>query len=98
MLAFHFVLNVFALRVQQLSLRYNGITDAGAETIGAALSTIARQNLKLVSLNLAGNKITDKGASHLAKVTSVVIWKSINAVSFDLMSHLSRSCTDCCIS
>jgi len=55
-------------RVQHLSLRYNGITDVGAEHIGSALGTAVRQNQKLSSLNLAGNKIGDVGATHIACV------------------------------
>jgi len=54
--------------VQQLSLRYSGITDVGAERIGSALGNVTRQNQKLLSLNLAGNKIGDAGARHLADV------------------------------
>ena len=58
-------------RIQHLSLRYNGITDVGAERIGSALGSLAQQNQKLLSLNLAGNKIGDVGASHIANVRSV---------------------------
>jgi hypothetical protein len=52
--------------IQHLSLRYNCITDVGAEMIGLALGTITRQNQKLLSLNLTGNKIADKGAHCIA--------------------------------
>jgi len=55
-------------RVQHLSLRYNGITDVGAEHIGSALGNVTQQNQKLLSLNLTGNKIGDAGARHLADV------------------------------
>jgi len=56
-------------RVQQLSLRYNGITDIGAKQIGLSLGNFTRQNQKLVSLNLTGNKIGDMGVCHIAEVT-----------------------------
>jgi len=55
-------------RVQQLSLRYNGITDIGAVGIGLALGNVMRQNQKLLFLNLTGNKIGDVGAHHIADV------------------------------
>ncbi|KAK2186113.1 hypothetical protein NP493_214g00022 [Ridgeia piscesae] len=52
--------------VQHLSLRYNGITDIGAEHLGKALGTVQFQNMKLLTLNLNGNKITDKGVQFFA--------------------------------
>lgn len=52
--------------VQNMSLRYCGITDVGAESLGKTLGTTEKQNQKLLSLNLAGNKITDRGAEHIA--------------------------------
>ena len=55
-------------RVQQLSLRHNGITDIGAKQIGLSLGNFTRQNQKLVSLNLTGNKIGDMGVCHIAEV------------------------------
>lgn len=59
---------VCVCRVQNLSLRYNNVTDKGAELLGQVLGTTTQQNQKLVSLNLTGNKLTDVGAEHLAKV------------------------------
>ncbi len=55
-------------RVQHLSLRYNGITDVGAERLGQALGTTNKQNSRLLSLNLTGNRLTDAGAGHIAQV------------------------------
>ncbi|KAJ8311435.1 hypothetical protein KUTeg_010790 [Tegillarca granosa] len=52
--------------VQNLSLRYCGITDKGAEHLGSALGQIKKSNTKLVSLNLAGNHISDSGMEHIA--------------------------------
>jgi len=65
-------------RVQHLSLRYNGITDVGAERIGSALGTFTRQNQNLMSVNLAGNKIGDVGVCHIAKVCAAVKHLSLN--------------------
>jgi len=62
-------LQLFAYRVQHLSLRYNGITDIGAEHLGKALGTVQFQNMKLLTLNLNGNKITDKGVQFFATVS-----------------------------
>lgn len=59
----------FVNRVQHLSLRYNGITDVGAEQLAKALGTAQMQNMKLLSLNLNGNKITDKGVQFFATVS-----------------------------
>ena len=56
--------------MQHLSLRYNKITDTGAELLGKALGTPQKQNMRLLSLNLNGNQITDTGATHLADVSS----------------------------
>merc|ERR1712179_546145 len=47
--------------VQNLSMRYCGITDKGAEQLGSALGQIKKSNTKLISLNLAGNHISDTG-------------------------------------
>ncbi|XP_033726275.1 leucine-rich repeat-containing protein 71-like isoform X3 [Pecten maximus] len=52
--------------LQNLSLRHCGITDKGAQSLGAALGTIKKANMKLISLNLAGNMIRDTGAEHIA--------------------------------
>ncbi|XP_069102762.1 leucine-rich repeat-containing protein 71-like isoform X8 [Argopecten irradians] len=52
--------------LQNLSLRHCGITDKGAQLLGAALGTIKKANMKLISLNLAGNMIGDTGAEHIA--------------------------------
>ena len=59
-------------RVQYLSLRYNNITDKGAELLGVALGTPQLQNTKLLNLNLNGNTITDAGVAHLAKVCMMI--------------------------
>ena len=56
--------------VQNLSLRYNCITDKGAQLLGQALGTATHSNQKLVSLNLNGNRISDVGAEHLARVST----------------------------
>ena len=69
---------MFACRVQHLSLRYNGITDVGADLLGKALGTVQTQNMKLLSLNLNGNKITDKGAQSFATVSCKLYLKVIN--------------------
>ncbi|KAK2148011.1 hypothetical protein LSH36_521g01075 [Paralvinella palmiformis] len=52
--------------VQNLSLRYNNISDLGAANLGKALGTVAQQNQKLISLNLNGNHIGNDGAEALA--------------------------------
>ena len=57
-------------RVQHLSLRYNRISDVGAESLGKTLGSAQKQNTRLISLNLNGNRITDTGAGHLAQVTN----------------------------
>lgn len=53
--------------VQHLSLRYNCITDKGAQLLGDAIGTLVQQNQKLLTLNLTGNRITDEGVKSLAK-------------------------------
>lgn len=60
-------------RLQNLSLRHCGVTDAGAEKLGKSLGNPQKYNLKLLSLNLTGNRITDVGAEHLAKVSVFVV-------------------------
>ncbi|XP_076439200.1 leucine-rich repeat-containing protein 71-like isoform X2 [Babylonia areolata] len=52
--------------LQNLSLRYCGITSKGAHGIGMALGTAKTANTKLMSLNLSGNAIDDLGAEYLA--------------------------------
>ena len=61
---------VLFCRVQHLSLRYNRISDVGAESLGKTLGSAQKQNTRLISLNLNGNQITDTGAGHLAQVTN----------------------------
>ena len=90
-------------RVQQLSLRYNGITDVGAQRIGSALGDVTQQNQKLLSLNLAGNKIADVGAHHLAEVRSAlhrvfidigVDGKSVSKIIIIIIIMPTYDCTD----
>ena len=57
-------------------MRYNQITDKGAELIGVELGTPQQANLKLLSLNLNGNSITDVGVAHLAKVNIYLLSKN----------------------
>ena len=58
--------------LHHLSLRYNGITDRGAEELGRLLGSPTRSNQKLLSLNLNGNRITDKGLAFIAEVPIAV--------------------------
>ncbi|KAL8568352.1 hypothetical protein ACOMHN_040925 [Nucella lapillus] len=52
--------------LQNLSLRYCGMTNKGAHGIGMALGTAKTANTKLMSLNLSGNLIDDVGAEYIA--------------------------------
>ena len=68
--------SLHTLRIQHISLRYNRITDVGAERIATTLGTPTACNTKLLSLNLNGNNITDRGATHLANVGEMSIFFS----------------------
>ena len=67
-----FILRFILFSVQQLSLRYNQITDTGAALLGTALGSTTYQNSTLLSLNLTGNQLTDTGAECIAKVYMIV--------------------------
>jgi len=69
-----------------LSLRYNQISDAGAEHLGRCLGNVTSLNTHLLTLNLAGNRITDVGARHIANVScSNYISPIDDTVARDLM-------------
>ena len=54
--------------LENLSLRFCGITDAEASALGRALSTNnLAHDLPLLTLNLSNNHIGDLGASHIAE-------------------------------
>ncbi|OPJ89974.1 leucine-rich repeat-containing protein 71 [Patagioenas fasciata monilis] len=58
-----------SLRLVHLSLRNNGIGDAGARLIGQSLSRPGSANRSLASLVLSFNRISDLGASHIAETS-----------------------------
>jgi len=73
------LLEAAACRVAHLSLRYNQISDAGAEHLGRCLGNVTSQNTHLTTLNLAGNRISDVGARHIANVSCtdhMAAWRS----------------------
>lgn len=53
--------------IQNLSLRYCGITNKGAIMIGRCLGSAKRMNAKLLSLNLSYNKIGNEGLEEIAQ-------------------------------
>ncbi|XP_065714028.1 leucine-rich repeat-containing protein 71 [Patagioenas fasciata] len=64
--AFHVLMGSDSTLVH-LSLRNNGIGDAGARLIGQSLSRPGSANRSLASLVLSFNRISDLGASHIAE-------------------------------
>ena len=74
-------MTVFVFRVQNLSLRYNSITEKGAALLGEALGGAKKCNTKLLTLNLNGNRVSDAGAQHLAKVHTSMFILYINKVA-----------------
>lgn len=53
----------FAIYIEDIDLRYNEITDQGAQALGDLISKSPR----LLGLNLQGNKIKSEGAQYLAE-------------------------------
>ena len=56
-------LDQFAIYIEDIDLRYNEITDEGAQALGDLISKSPR----LLGLNLQGNKIKSEGAQYLAE-------------------------------
>ena len=53
----------FAVYIEDIDLRYNEITDEGAQ----ALADLISKSPRLLGLNLQGNKIKSEGAQYLAE-------------------------------
>lgn len=56
-------LEQFAIYIEDIDLRYNEITDEGAQ----ALAELIAKSPRLLGLNLQGNKIKSEGAQSLAE-------------------------------
>ena len=56
-------LDQFAIYIEDIDLRYNEITDEGAQ----ALADLIVKSPRLLGLNLQGNSIQSNGAQYLAE-------------------------------
>ena len=57
------VLDAYAVYIEDIDIRYNEITDEGAQALG----NLIRKSPRLLGLNLQGNKIKSDGAQYLAQ-------------------------------
>lgn len=57
------VLDSYAVYIEDIDVRFNEITDAGAQALG----NLIRKSPRLLGLNLQGNKVKSDGAQYLAQ-------------------------------
>ena len=55
-------LDTVAIYIEDIDVRYNEITDVGAQALG----DLIRKSPRLLGLNIQGNKIKSDGAQYLA--------------------------------